>query len=185
MLMNNLKCLKCNIQKCKAECCTWVPLRLQFLKENERFIQRPIYQLDGIDFDGYMVRCVTHIEEITPELRQKLIQEGMYVKNQTYYVDLKKQICPFLKDDYSCAVYQRRPEICKAFGSTTEPDNPLTCHYHIGRNYHFPDKNTPEYKQINNFKYFKRDYLSNKKLMEEFFPEGISDNIKQIISKFK
>lgn len=69
MCKHKASCSKCNISVCKTECCTWVPLRLQFLKENERFIQRPIYQLDGIDFDGYMFRCVTHIEKITSELK--------------------------------------------------------------------------------------------------------------------
>ena len=182
MSTSNPKCLKCNIQKCKAECCTWVPLRLQFLKENEALIQRPIYHLDTSDFDGYIVRCVTNIQEITPELKLRLLQRGEEVGDQKFYVDIKLQTCPFLKSDYSCAVYDIRPEICRCFGTKTEPDNTLTCHYHLGKNYHFPDKNTAAYASINNFKYLKRDFINNKKLMEEYFSPEIR---RFIYEKFK
>lgn len=35
--------------------------------------------------------------------------------------------CPFLKEDYGCAVYDKRPYICKKFGDETDPL--MTCSY--------------------------------------------------------
>jgi Fe-S-cluster containining protein len=35
--------------------------------------------------------------------------------------------CPFLKDDYTCAVYELRPPVCRKFGDATHLH--MTCAY--------------------------------------------------------
>ena len=167
-------CNKCNIQKCKAECCAWVPLNENFIHKHEDKLQRPIYAMN-ILFEGTngnnVGQCITNPEKLTDERRKELQANGLKIEPvHEVYIDKSKQFCPFLTADCKCAVYQDRPELCKKFGSTTEDDNTFTCHYHLGKNYHFPKDGTPEKAKINDFKYFKRDVINNTKLFKEMFP---------------
>ncbi len=174
--MSRKRCSKCNIQKCKAECCTWVPLSENFIHKHENKLQRPIYAMNIIfeGTDGNNVgQCITNPEKLTDEKRKELKEQGFSVTDeQQFYIDKTKQSCPFLTIDYKCAVYHDRPELCKKFGSTFEDDNTFTCHYHLGKDYHFPKDGTPEKAKINNFKYFKRDVINNPKLFKEMFPSN-------------
>lgn len=56
----------------------------------------------------------------------------------------------FLLVKNKCNIYEERPQICRFFGTTLEPDNNFTCHYHIGRNYSYPKDGTPEERMIHN-----------------------------------
>lgn len=175
------KCTKCNIQKCHAECCTWVPLNENFIHKHEDKLQRHIYAMniifEGIGNNGAIGQCITNPEQITDEKRKELKAQGIQVKDeQQIYINKQKQYCPFLTSDYKCAVYDDRPELCRIYGTTIEPDNTFTCHYHLGKDYHFPKEGTIERAKINDFKYFKRDILNNKKLLNEMFPNKKEQN---------
>ena len=180
------KCSKCNIQKCHAECCTWVPLSENFIHAHEDKVQRPIYGMN-ILFEtkkNTIGQCITNPEMVNDERRKELRSQGVPIKDtDQVYIDKQKQLCPFLTTDYRCAVYHDRPELCKTFGSTNEPDNTYTCHYHLGKDYHFPKEGSEEHKAINTFKYFKRDVLSNKKLLNEVVPDKHIQN--KIINHLK
>lgn len=52
-----------------------------------------------------------------PELSELIYTSGDYNDNK----------CPFLRDDYKCNIYDRRPEICRKFGDGSHPL--LTCQF--------------------------------------------------------
>ncbi len=168
---------KCDISKCHAECCTFVPLSEQFITKHQDKIQRQIYCINEIHSSketGIYGQPITFIEPITNELIERHKKEGLPIPthNEKFYIDKTKQKCPFLTDDCKCAVYDERPELCKIFGTTSESDNNFTCHYHLGKSYHFPPENSPEKKKIDaaTLKYFVRDVYNNINLFREMFP---------------
>lgn len=74
--------------KCKAQCCGIVPIKLSLWEKNSDKIQRkPAEIITGKSSEGKIVIPLTE--------------------------DL---LCPFLKEDLSCAIYENRPEICRKFG---------------------------------------------------------------------
>lgn len=158
---------KCDISKCHASCCAWVPLNLNFIQRHSDKIQRPILAIDEVFRDKFgkniIVQCITYIEDIPKELRAS-------ATNEKGYIDPLKQLCPFLTEDCKCAVYDVRPEICKVYGTTCEPDNSFTCHYHLGKNYSCPQNISLQRNLLNNIKYFMRDIYSNDKLLREMLP---------------
>ena len=151
-----MNCFKCDIKKCKAQCCTWVPFNINFLEKNADKMVRPVFAI-VTDEKEKVGKPITHVE--------KRIENGKEVD----FIDERKQICPFLTDNYKCNIYKNRPEICKCFGTKLSEDHPFTCHFHIGRNYHFPDKKTPEFLKINNIKYYP-EIIKNRRLVKEMFP---------------
>jgi len=42
-------------------------------------------------------------------------------------LETKGYICPYLKEDYTCSVYDKRPEVCRLFGN--ESHIMLTCQF--------------------------------------------------------
>lgn len=168
--MDNKKCLKCNISKCKAQCCYWVPFPIKFLEAHADKMIRPVYGIACNEHNDKVGQAITHVEtKIVDGKEQNIIEQT-------------KQKCPFLTDDNKCNIYKIRPELCRCFGTKLSEDHPFTCHFHLGKNYHFPDKNTPEYAKINNVKYFVSDYLNNKRLMKQMFPD---EDLNEIISVLK
>lgn len=167
------KCIKCDIKRCKAQCCTWVPFRISFLEQHQDKMVRPVLALVTDDREPNIGKPITFVEEITKDGKEY------------NYVDESKQTCPFLTEDYRCNIYKIRPEICKCFGTKLAEDHPFTCHFHLGKNYHFPDKGTPEFNKIDNLKYFNSDFSTNKKLLKEFFPGISEETLKEMIELSK
>lgn len=149
-----ISCGEC-MTKCKGECCTWVPLSIKFIKEHENKIQRKI-----LCFEPHKDRH-TVVYPIVEFANHNGIERA---------VDVTKQKCIFLDNNNRCAVYNDRPEICRLFGTTHQPDNTLTCHYHLGKEYSFPKDNTPEKELIDRAsmtgKYIDQ-LMTNKKLVKE------------------
>lgn len=86
---------KCDISKCHASCCYNVPMP-----------------------KGYF--SVYKKKVITPWKR--LIEHGRGNNGEMLYVavvdeDFHKNKCPFLRDDYKCNIYDKRPWICRVFGT--------------------------------------------------------------------
>ena len=180
------KCSKCDISKCHAECCSWVPLSEKFLHAHEDKLQRPIYGMSIIfeNKEDNIGQCITNPEVVTEERRKELRSKGIPIKDtDTVYIDKRKQLCPFLTTDYKCVIYHDRPELCKIFGSTSQDDNTFTCHYNLGKDYHYPKEGSKEHSKIQPFKYFRRDVLPNKKLFREMIPDKSMRN--KILDNFK
>ena len=135
--MKNENMCKTCMNKCKAECCAWVPFNYNFLKKYESKMVRPVLCLAEHP-NGRQVIPITHIE--------KRVVNGV----ETGYIEKSDQKCPFLTDKNKCNIYEERPQICRFFGTSLEPDNNFTCHYHIGRNYSYPKDGTPEERMIDN-----------------------------------
>lgn len=127
-------CKKC-MHKCHAECCAWVDLDLKWVEKHKDKIQRDVY--------GYVDSLPGKVKFIT---NVKQDAEGR--------IDNRKQICPFLTADFKCAVYNDRPFVCRVFGTDMREDHPFTCHYHLGKNYHFPLNRTKQETMIAIAKYY-------------------------------
>jgi Fe-S-cluster containining protein len=83
--------------ECKARCCGIVPIPVVTWQKNQHNIQKPVlYAHKVLAQDPHTEKRETSILPVTEEM-----------------------LCPFLKEDLSCAIYQQRPEICKKFGDET------------------------------------------------------------------
>lgn len=150
------KCDKC-LHRCKSECCTWVPMKQEFLETHQDKFQRPVYGVAEIEGGPKCVYAITHIET-----KETKIDGKMQLVNG---IDKQKQICPFLTSKYRCAVYADRPNICRAFGTDNRPDHPFTCHFHLGKSYHTP--NLPEDVRMANAIKYIDDYKKYPGLIKE------------------
>lgn len=86
---------KCDISKCHASCCYSAPMPKGYFSAFKRKV-------------------------ITPWKR--LVEHGIGNNGEKLYVavvdeDFHKNKYPFLRDDYKCNIYDKRPWICKAFGT--------------------------------------------------------------------
>ena len=150
-------CEECS-HKCKAQCCNFVPLPIWFINKYKDKIQRKIIQLTPVTSSNpKVVYCIVEIDGF---------------KDGKPIIDRSKQKCIFLNKENRCVVYDDRLEICKIYGTTTEPDNSLTCGFHIGKDYSYPKEGTPEFNAIKladeQGKYIDQ-VLHNQKYMEEMF----------------
>lgn len=152
-------CEKC-FKKCQAQCCTFVPLPLKFIEENLDKVQREILSLHPFEVTGYYYPVVKIIKK---EVDGKIV-DG---------VNTDEQICPFLKSDKSCAVYDKRPYICKSFGTRTEKYHFLTCKVQQGfaRDSGY-NKDTLDYK------------LQEKATFEKYFLE-MQEHVRKLIEDLK
>lgn len=87
---------KCDMKKCRAECCKRAPLPETFVRQYANRMQRQ------------------------PEIME--VSDG----GQIIAAD-RQGYCVFLADDYRCAVYRERPELCRMFGSGSSV---LACWHH-------------------------------------------------------
>jgi Fe-S-cluster containining protein len=146
-------CSQC-FDKCKGECCRWVPLTIKFIEAHKDKIQREVFGSTPHNGNERVVYLITKIDKIT--------ETAVHVKDSD-------QICAFLDSNNHCVVYNDRPEICRCFGTTCQPDNTFTCHYHLGKDYSFPKDNTIEKALIDKAsaegKY--AEQLNNPKLIKE------------------
>ena len=137
---------KCFIAKCKARCCQDAPLPEDFLAQYPKELRRNIYsavnigrndprdtynsviynttpnpvQLVGFDQEGHKIvgipqKVMEELEINSMEQVKALIEDA---KNYRNY-------CPFLTDYGRCNVYEKRPPICRDFG--TLPDKINQC----------------------------------------------------------
>lgn len=88
---------KCNISHCKAGCCGIVPIPNKVIDQNLAFIQRPYIR---IPVDEFM---------------------GLENSGCSAVYDNKTKRCAFLTQDYRCAIYSERPEVCRLFGTKNIP----------------------------------------------------------------
>jgi Fe-S-cluster containining protein len=77
--------------RCKAQCCGPTPISRRVWNKHQDKIQTEPYEILEID----------QTDDIVPVT-----------------VELK---CVFLKEDYTCAIYEDRPDVCKKFGNETHP----------------------------------------------------------------
>lgn len=149
-------CEEC-FHKCKAQCCTWVPIPIKFLEKHKDKIQRKILTFYPANKSKTTVYPIVEISGY---------------KDNKPIILRPKQRCIFLDNNNRCAIYENRLEICKLYGTTSEPDNSLTCGFHIGKDFSFPEENHPDYKEIKKAdesgKYHKY-YMNNLKLLQEMF----------------
>ncbi len=93
--------------KCKAGCCSTVPLEKDLWEKNQhKIFEKPTQVCDlGKKIDPFTMQEKEFIIPIT-----------------------KTNYCPFLdQSDYKCNIYNDRPEICRRFGDETHPC--LSCAY--------------------------------------------------------
>ena len=77
--------------QCKARCCGVVPIKLSLWKKKQKYIQSsPKEIMFGKSKEGKVVIPLT-----------------------------ETLLCPFLKEDLSCAIYEDRPDVCRKFGDET------------------------------------------------------------------
>lgn len=94
--MKQKKCSKCDVSKCHASCCYNVPMERAMFTVYKAHIQTPIidFRNDGLKDDN-----------------------GNALVTPVTDYDFHKNKCPFLKKNYKCAIYDRRPKICRIFGT--------------------------------------------------------------------
>lgn len=107
---------KCDVSVCKARCCYNVPFPEGYDKVYKKHIVNPIIDKEQYGSD----------EKGNP----------MYMYYTSLNADENK--CPWLKANCRCAIYERRPNICRIFG-TTPNVRFLNCHFLSG----IPDKIEP------------------------------------------
>lgn len=152
-------CEKC-FKKCQAQCCTFVPLPLKFIEENLDKLQRKILTFYPFKIKGYYYPII----KIDKKEINGIIVDG---------VNRDIQFCPFLKSDKSCAVYDKRPYICRSFGTRTEKYHFLTCKVQQGF-----AKDSSYDKDSFDFK------LQEKETIEKYLPE-IQEHIIKLIEDLK
>lgn len=101
---------KCDTSMCKAACCSNVPLPKSYLTALKNRIVRPIIAVQDAGF--------------VPELGGKCVVAVTNKKTAENY-------CPFLREDYKCNIYDRRPAICRKFG--TGEHRYLRCEFLTGQ----------------------------------------------------
>lgn len=111
-------CQKC-FERCNAHCCTFVSLPVKFILDNtDKFKRKIIKLIPEETLPGYAYA----ISSVETKIVNGKIQ---------YHIDRDKQLCPFLTKDKKCAVYDKRPYICKQYGTRTEKYHFLTCQCQI------------------------------------------------------
>lgn len=90
----NDKNMNCDVSKCHASCCYNVPHTKYTLFTNKKRIVTPYKRLKehGCNDEGRMMYV-----PVTDE-------------------DFQKNKCPFLREDYRCNIYDKRPYICRVWG---------------------------------------------------------------------
>ena len=94
--------MKCRLNKCHACCCYNIPFADG---ELEKFADK-------------IVNPVVYTEPLGPALVAFTVE----INN---ILDIDKNKCPFLRDDYKCNIYDNRPDVCRKFGEIPE----LQCEY--------------------------------------------------------
>ena len=134
---------KCYIPKCKAECCTNVPLPEGFVESKRGRIQRPILYAAKLgknspsdDFDSFIYNTTQNPIQlmrvngkikpiIPPEILEKMDPQPS--DSQIAYLRIiykpYENYCPFMTKFRKCAVYEERPAICREYGTLTDKQN--------------------------------------------------------------
>lgn len=78
---------------CKARCCGIVPIPVPTWQKNQHNLQKEVKE------------------------KHKVYATGQDNIKQTCILPITEDaLCPFLKKDLSCAIYEDRPKVCKQFG---------------------------------------------------------------------
>ena len=93
---------RCNVLKCKADCCNYAPLPLDLLGTYKSKIITPPVTLQPMGF----------------------IEGRLWGYAITNPKNLLASKCPFLTPNNSCNIYPNRPQICREYGTLDIP----TCH---------------------------------------------------------
>lgn len=91
--------MKCRPQKCKARCCYNIPF-------------------ENWELEKYADKIITPIKEVVP-LGPALVAYTVLPKAMTKEAMLEAMMqnkCPFLRHDYTCNIYEHRPDVCRKFG---------------------------------------------------------------------
>lgn len=94
--------MKCRLSKCHACCCYNIPFADG---ELEKFADK-------------IINPIVYTESLGPAVVAFTVE----IKN---LLDIGKNKCPFLRDDYKCNIYDNRPDVCHKFGEIPE----LQCEY--------------------------------------------------------
>lgn len=89
------ECKKYHSQ-CQARCCGIVPIQASIWQKNQHKIHRQPKETHKVYVTMPNERKVTAILPITDD-----------------------GLCPFLKKDLQCSIYEDRPDVCKKFGDET------------------------------------------------------------------
>ena len=87
---------KCDVSKCKAACCYNVPMPPYMFRIYKAHIQREIKRFEPMDAQN---------------------EKGEMMVVPIVDEDFHKNVCPFLKTNCKCAIYDKRPNICRMFGT--------------------------------------------------------------------
>jgi Fe-S-cluster containining protein len=79
--------------KCKARCCGIVPIPLTIWQKNQHNIQREV-----------------------KEAHKVYVTDQENVRHTAFLPITEDHLCPFLRADLKCAIYENRPKVCKKFG---------------------------------------------------------------------
>ena len=71
-----------------------------------------------IPFDRKFVKKHKPLRPVIKELE---------IDKDTVVLETPGFICPYLNEDFSCSVYEDRPEVCRLYGNETQIN--LTCQY--------------------------------------------------------
>ena len=98
--------------KCKASCCGCFPMPKEIFERNkDKIVTHPI---ETKEMNG-------------PDLAEDLSLEVLGKDIATILPITPNLKCVFLKEDYSCNIYEDRPRLCRKFGDETHPC--MTCVY--------------------------------------------------------
>lgn len=108
--------MKCDVKRCKAACCYNVPLEKGFLTAYKKKIVNPVIELKAFTKKENAVNFKSVMER----------PQYLMITDK----DIKKNKCPFLRDDFKCNIYDSRPALCRKFGTSDERF--LNCSYLSG-----------------------------------------------------
>lgn len=96
--------------KCQAGCCGIVPIEKEIWDRNQEKLVSDVLKTQTI-------------ESVRPFCEQYNLENII----ELVIPETKNDKCPFLNKDFSCNIYEDRPEICRRFGN--ESCLNLTCVY--------------------------------------------------------
>lgn len=99
--------MKCRLKQCKARCCYNIPFADGELEKYADKIVTPV--IDTVPLGPAVVAFTVPVSD-----RLDLMANAMHHNR-----------CPFLRHDYTCNIYEHRPDVCRKFGEIEQ----LPCNF--------------------------------------------------------
>lgn len=112
----------CYIPKCKAVCCSNVPLPTRVIQyqSQDKIIRPVIMTIPAPDYNPY---CRNAVIPVTGDISKYIFKIGttkdgkrIFELDTNALLAAKDNYCPFLTEYGRCNIYEYRPPVCRDFG---------------------------------------------------------------------